>query len=216
MKILTIIGARPQFIKAGSVSREIKKHKDLTEVIVHTGQHYDANMSDVFFEQMMIPKPDYFLGIGGKTHGAMTGQMIESIEEVVAKEKPNWILVYGDTNSTLAAAIVASKLHVKLAHVEAGLRSFNMRMPEEVNRILTDRVSQVLFCPTVTAINNLKKEGYDNFENNVILSGDVMKDGAMFYKQFSVKPDYIFKKDFVLCTIHRAENTDDENKIRDS
>ncbi|WP_457744456.1 UDP-N-acetyl glucosamine 2-epimerase, partial [Sulfurimonas sp.] len=168
MKILTILGARPQFIKAGSVSREIAKHKEIEEVIVHTGQHYDANMSDIFFDEMKIPKPDYFLGIGGKSHGAMTGQMIEKIEEVCFKEKPDWIMVYGDTNSTLAGAIVASKLHIKLAHIEAGLRSFNMKMPEEVNRILTDRVSNILFCPTDTAVENLKNEGYDNLDVKVV------------------------------------------------
>ena len=160
IKILTILGARPQFIKAGSISREIAKHKEIEEIIVHTGQHYDANMSDIFFDEMQIPKPNYFLGIGGKSHGAMTGQMIEKIEEVALKEKPDWIMVYGDTNSTLAGAIVASKLHIKLAHIEAGLRSFNMKMPEEVNRILTDRVSTILFCPTDTAMKNLKVEGY--------------------------------------------------------
>ena len=148
IKILTILGARPQFIKAGSVSREIAKHKEIEELIVHTGQHYDANMSDVFFEEMQIPKPDYFLGIGGKAHGAMTGQMIEKIEEILVNEQPDWVMVYGDTNSTLAGAIAASKLHIKIAHVEAGLRSFNMGMPEEINRILTDKISSVLFYPT--------------------------------------------------------------------
>lgn len=142
-KIVTILGARPQFIKAGSVSREIALYDDLQEIIVHTGQHYDANMSDIFFDEMKIPKPDYFLGIGGRTHGAMTGQMIEKIEEVLVKEQPDWVLVYGDTNSTLAGAIAASKLHIRVAHIEAGLRSFNMAMPEEVNRILTDRISSI-------------------------------------------------------------------------
>lgn len=213
MKILTILGARPQFIKAGSISREIEKHKNIQEVIVHTGQHYDANMSDIFFEEMKIPKPNYFLGIGGKSHGAMTGQMIEKIEEVALTEKPDWILVYGDTNSTLAGAIVASKLHIKLAHIEAGLRSFNMKMPEEVNRILTDRVSQILFCPTDVAIQNLKNEGYENLDCKIIKSGDVMQDGAMFYKDLSVKPDCQLSDKYVLSTIHRAENTDDINRL---
>lgn len=214
IKILTILGARPQFIKAGSVSREIGKHKEIEEIIVHTGQHYDANMSNIFFDEMKIPKPDYFLGIGGKSHGAMTGQMIEKIEEVALKEKPDWIMVYGDTNSTLAGAIVASKLHIKLAHIEAGLRSFNMKMPEEVNRILTDRVSNILFCPTDTAIQNLKNEGYENLDCKVVKSGDVMQDGAMFYKNLAVKPNFEIKNDFILCTIHRAENTDDENRLK--
>ncbi len=230
MKILTILGARPQFIKAGSVSREIANYDDIEEIIVHTGQHYDANMSDIFFEEMKIPKPNYFLGIGGKSHGAMTGQMIEKIEEVVLKEKPDWIMVYGDTNSTLAGAIVASKLHIKLAHIEAGLRSFNMKMPEEVNRILTDRVSNILFCPTDTAVQNLKNESFDNFDCKIVKSGDVMQDGAMFYKNFARKPNIQGKgrgekgdensstfnlqpSTFILCTIHRAENTDNENRL---
>jgi UDP-GlcNAc3NAcA epimerase len=214
MKILTILGARPQFIKAGSISREIAKYKEIEEIIVHTGQHYDANMSDIFFNEMQIPKPNYFLGIGGKSHGAMTGQMIEKIEEVVLIEKPDWIIVYGDTNSTLAGAVVASKLHIKLAHIEAGLRSFNMKMPEEVNRILTDRVSNILFCPTDTSIQNLKNEGYENLDCEIVKSGDVMQDGAIFYKNLSVKPNIEIKQDFILCTIHRAENTDDEIRLR--
>ena len=219
MKILTILGARPQFIKAGSVSREIAKHKEIEEIIVHTGQHYDANMSDIFFDEMQIPKPNYFLGIGGKSHGAMTGQMIEKIEEVALKEKPDWIMVYGDTNSTLAGAIVASKLHIKLAHIEAGLRSFNMKMPEEVNRILTDRVSNILFCPTDAAMQNLKNEGYDNLDCKIVKSGDVMQDGAIFYRNLAVKPSAIQNsklniQNYILCTIHRAENTDDETRIR--
>ena len=214
IKILTILGARPQFIKAGSISREIAKYKEIEEVIVHTGQHYDANMSDIFFDEMQIPKPNYFLGTGGKSHGAMTGQMIEKIEEVALSEKPDWIMVYGDTNSTLAGAIVASKLHIKLAHIEAGLRSFNMKMPEEVNRILTDRVSNILFCPTNKAIENLKNEGYENFDCKIVESGDVMQDGAIFYKNLAVKPNIEIKKDFILCTIHRAENTDDEIRLR--
>lgn len=215
MKLLTIIGARPQFIKAGSVSRELAKQKEIKEIIVHTGQHYDANMSDIFFEEMKIPKPDYFLGIGGKSHGAMTGQMMEKIEEVALKEKPDLIMVYGDTNSTLAGAIVASKLHIKLAHIEAGLRSFNMKMPEEVNRILTDRVSSLLFCPTDTSIQNLKNEGYENLNCKIVKSGDVMQDGAIFYKSLAKKPNMEINQDFILSTIHRAENTDDEVRLKD-
>ena len=162
MKIVTIVGARPQFIKAGSVSREIVRQKreghDIQEIILHTGQHYDSNMSEIFFQEMEIPKPNYFLGIGGESHGAMTGQMIEGIEDILVKEQPDWVMVYGDTNSTLAGAIAASKLNIKIAHVEAGLRSFNMLMPEEINRILTDRISSVLFCPTQSAVDNLNKE----------------------------------------------------------
>lgn len=213
MKIVTILGARPQFIKAGSVSREIAKYNDIQEVIIHTGQHYDANMSDVFFEEMKIPKPDYFLGVGGKSHGAMTGKMIEKIEEILLVEKPDWLLVYGDTNSTLAGAIAASKLHIKIAHIEAGLRSFNMRMPEEVNRILTDKVSSILFCPTQTAIDNLNNEGISLTGTDVCLSGDVMQDGALFYKSLAEKPSDMLIDDYVLCTIHRAENTDDEERL---
>ncbi len=214
MKILTILGARPQFIKAGSVSREIAKYDEIDEVIVHTGQHYDANMSDIFFDEMKIAKPNYFLGIGGKSHGAMTGQMIEKIEEVALEVDPDWIMVYGDTNSTLAGAIVASKLHIKLAHIEAGLRSFNMKMPEEINRILTDRISNMLFCPTDIAIQNLDNEGFNDFECKIIKSGDVMQDGAMFYRSLAVKPKLHIEDNYILCTIHRAENTDDESRLR--
>ena len=213
MKILTILGARPQFIKAGSVSREIAKYNSIEEVIIHTGQHYDSNMSGVFFEEMKIPKPDYFLGIGGVSHGAMTGQMIEKIEEVALNENPDWILVYGDTNSTLAGALVSSKLHIKLAHVESGLRSFNMQMPEEINRILTDRVSSLLFCPTDRAIENLKNEGFSNFNCKIIKSGDVMQDGAMFYKQYAQKPKINIQKKYILTTLHRAENTDNLERL---
>lgn len=208
IKILTILGARPQFIKAGSVSREIALHSDIEEVIVHTGQHYDTNMSDIFFEEMKIPKPTYFLGIGGISHGAMTGQMMEKIEEVALKENPDWIMVYGDTNSTLAGALVASKLNIKLAHIEAGLRSFNMKMPEEINRILTDRVSNLLFCPTEIAIENLRNEGFERMNCKVVKTGDVMLDGAIFYKKLAIKPSFKIEENFVLCTIHRAENTD--------
>ena len=157
MKIVTIVGARPQFVKAAVVSRVLAGAEGVEEIIVHTGQHFDANMSDVFFEEMCIPKPHYNLNINGLGHGAMTGQMLEKIEEVLIKEKPEWVLVYGDTNSTIAGALAAKKLHIRVAHVEAGLRSFNMDMPEEINRILTDRISDVLFCPTGTAVENLKR-----------------------------------------------------------
>lgn len=214
MKIITILGARPQFIKAGSVSREIAKYNELNEVIIHTGQHYDANMSDVFFDEMHIPRPKYHLSIGGKNHGAMTGQMMEKIEEIALIENPDLIMVYGDTNSTLAGALVASKLHIKLAHIEAGLRSFNMQMPEEINRILTDRVSNLLFCPTINAVQNLRNEGFDNFACKIIQNGDVMQDGALFYKQFARKPKHLIQENFILCTIHRAENTDDLERLR--
>jgi UDP-GlcNAc3NAcA epimerase len=220
LKIVTILGARPQFIKAGSLSREVLRQKrlgvNIEEVIVHTGQHYDSNMSDIFFEEMHIPKPNYLLGIGGKTHGAMTGQMIERIEEILVEERPDWVLVYGDTNSTLAGAISASKLHIKIAHVEAGLRSFNMKMPEEVNRILTDRISLALFCPSQLAMDNLTNENVNSWKTGakVFLSGDVMKDGAIFYKDLAQKPENIeILSGFILCTIHRAENTDNYSRL---
>jgi len=221
MKILTVLGARPQFIKAGPVSREIKRLRsegvNIEEIIVHTGQHYDRNMSDVFFEELQLPIPDYYLGVGGKSHGAMTGEMIIKLEEVMFKEKPDVVLVYGDTNSTLAGAITASKLHVPIAHVEAGLRSFNMNMPEEINRVLTDRLSKWLFCPTDTAVENLKKEGFENFDCRIVKSGDVMYDAVLFYRKYGKKPKLDFDMQplsFVLVTVHRAENTDDEKRLK--
>ena len=217
MKIVTILGARPQFIKAGSVSREIAKHSEIEEIIVHTGQHFDANMSDIFFDEMKIPKADYNLGINGKSHGAMTGQMLEKIETILLKEEPDWVMVYGDTNSTLAGALAASKLHIKIAHVEAGLRSFNMKMPEEINRILTDRLSSILFCPTQTAVDNLEKEGYNSVNTSqIIKNGDVMQDGALFYAKYAQKPQEIsHQNNYILSTIHRAENTDDIVRLKD-
>lgn len=214
IKILTILGARPQFIKAGSLSREFLKNDSIEEVILHTGQHYDKNMSDIFFEQMKLSKPDFNLNIVSDSHGDMTGKMIIEIEKIALKIKPDYILVYGDTNSTLAGAIVASKLDIKIAHVEAGLRSFNMKMPEEINRILTDRVSNLLFCPTKTSVKNLHNEGFKNFDCKVINSGDVMKDGIDFYKQFAMKPKYDLDEKFILATIHRAENTDDLSTLK--
>lgn len=214
MKIVTVIGARPQFIKAAVVSRAIAAHKDIKEVIVHTGQHFDANMSDIFFEEMCIPTPDYNLNVNGLGHGAMTGQMLEKIEMVLLQEKPDWVLVYGDTNSTIAGALAAKKLHIKVAHVEAGLRSFNMDMPEEINRILTDRISDILFCPTETAVNNLKKEGYENINCRIVRNGDVMQDAALFYAGRAERPKADIPEDFVLCSVHRAENTDDPERLR--
>ena len=214
MKILTILGARPQFIKAASVSREIAKYREMTEVIIHTGQHYDACMSTIFFDEMEIPAPDFQLNIGSMSHGAMTGQMIEKIEKVSIAERPDWIMVYGDTNSTLAGAIVASKLGIKLVHVEAGLRSFNMNMPEEVNRILTDRVSNLLFCPSNAALKNLQNEGFDQFDCKYFNIGDVMFDGAMYYKKFAKKPLVNIMSDYILCTIHRAENTNNASRLK--
>ena len=213
MKIITIVGARPQFIKAGAVSREFLKHVDIEEIIVHTGQHFDKNMSDVFFEQMSIPKPKYNLAVNNMGHGAMTGQMLEKIEKVLIQETPDWVLVYGDTNSTIAGALAAKKLHIKVAHVEAGLRSFNMSMPEEINRILTDRISDLLLCPTDTAVENLNKEGYKNLDISILKSGDVMQDAAIFYSKKEQAPNFKIPKEFVLSTIHRAENTDNDKRL---
>ena len=209
MKIITVIGARPQFVKAAVISRLLVKEDNIQEIIVHTGQHYDENMSDVFFEEMDIPKPNYNLAINSLTHGAMTGQMLAKIENILISEKPNMVLVYGDTNSTLAGALAAKKIHIPVTHVEAGLRSFNMQMPEEINRILTDRISDFLFCPTEEAVSNLEKEGYSNISAKIILSGDVMQDAAIFYSQKARKPNVELPNTFSLCTLHRAENTDD-------
>jgi UDP-GlcNAc3NAcA epimerase len=224
IKIATIVGARPQFVKAATISREIAKNKGIKEIIIHTGQHYDQNMSDIFFDEMQIPKPDYFLGINGLSHGAMTGQMMEQIEKVLQSEKPDWVIVFGDTNSTLAGALAAKKLHIRLAHIEAGLRSFNMNMPEEINRILTDRISDILFCPTENAVKNLIDEGFSNFGCQIIKSGDVMYDAALFYEKISEEKSKILNtlkinhnefdtKDYILCTLHREENTDDPERL---
>lgn len=213
MKIVTILGARPQFIKAAALSRTILQDEEIIEVIVHTGQHYDANMSDIFFEQMQIPNPHYHLGIESSFHGQMTGLMLEQIEKVLLKEKPDVVVVYGDTNSTLAGSLAAKKLHIKIAHVEAGLRSFNMKMPEEVNRILTDRISDILFCPSQAAIDNLYQEGFKSIPCAIHDVGDIMKDVAFYYKAKSVKPIFNVPDKFVLATIHRAENTDNPVKL---
>lgn len=213
-KIITIVGARPQFVKAAVVSRAISKIEGLTELIVHTGQHFDHNMSDVFFEEMDIPKPAYNLEISGMTHGKMTGKMLEGIEAVLIKEKPDLVLIYGDTNSTLAGALAAKKMHIKVAHVEAGLRSYNMAMPEEINRILSDRISDYLFCPTDKAIDNLKKEGFENIACTLSNSGDVMFDAVKYYKTYSKEKSKIISDlrlengEFLLATVHRQENTD--------
>lgn len=208
MKIVSIVGARPQFIKAAPVSAALRQ--SFTEILVHTGQHYDHGMSAVFFQELGIPEPAYNLGIGSGSHGQQTGQMLAAIEDVLFKEKPDWVLVYGDTNSTLAGALAAAKLHIPIAHVEAGLRSYNRAMPEEINRVLTDHCSHLLFCPTLTAVDNLATEG---IHNGVHLVGDVMVDALYFFlpkaeqspilNQHSLTPG-----EYVLATIHRASNTD--------
>ena len=224
MKIVTIIGARPQFIKAAPVSRAIAEHNHLTEIIIHTGQHFDADMSDVFFIELNIPKPDYNLGINSASHGAMTGRMLEKIEEILIKEKADWVLVYGDTNSTLAGALAAVKLHIPIAHVEAGLRSFNREMPEEHNRVLTDHCADILFCPTQNAVDNLQAEGIINLDNttphssrltpHVHLVGDTMYDAVLQFSEIARRQSTILEdlkikpKEYLLATVHRPSNTD--------
>jgi UDP-GlcNAc3NAcA epimerase len=217
MKIVTVLGARPQFIKASVVSHAISEMKMLKEVVVHTGQHFDENMSDVFFSELGIPKPDFFLKINGGSHGAMTGRMLSEIEGVLINEKPDAVLVYGDTNSTLAGALAAVKLDIPIAHVEAGLRSFNMKMPEEINRILTDRVSRWLFTPTQLAEAHLKQEGYD--DRNIFPVGDVMYDVALHHgKRVTDNAGLLASlglksKNYILTTVHRAENTDHPERL---
>jgi UDP-GlcNAc3NAcA epimerase len=220
-KIITILGARPQFVKAAVLSRIIAKYNAVEEVIIHTGQHYDTNMSAVFFEEMEIPKPKYNLSINGLSHGAMTGQMLIEIEAVLTKETPDMVLVYGDTNSTLAGALAAKKMNIKLVHVEAGLRSFNMKMPEEINRILTDRISDLLLCPTDTALKNLENEGFKNLTSKIVKCGDIMKDAVEYYGKISGEKSAIISRlnlipnEFVLATIHRQENTDNPEKLKE-
>lgn len=220
MKICTIVGARPQFIKAAVVSRAISVHNQtapdsVTEFIIHTGQHFDSNMSDIFFRELEIPAPNLNLGIGGGTHGQNTGRMLERIESVLINEKPNWVLVYGDTDSTLAGALAAAKLHIPIAHVEAGLRSFNRQMPEEINRVLTDHLSNLLFTPTQTATSNLQHEGIQ--PGFIAQVGDVMLDAARFYSLIAERTSEIIQrlklenKGYLLATVHRAENTDNPN-----
>ena len=218
MRIATVVGARPQFIKAAAVSRLLRTTPGADEVLIHTGQHYDDNMSDVFFEELAIPAPDINLGIGSGMHGAQTGRMLESLEKAFVETHPDWVLVYGDTNSTLAAALAAVKLHIKVAHVEAGLRSFNRAMPEEINRILTDQIADLLFVPTQTAVDNLEREGF--VPERIHFVGDVMYDAALYYGERSQATSRVLErldlepKGYVLATIHRAENTDDPERLR--
>jgi UDP-N-acetylglucosamine 2-epimerase len=227
MKLVTIIGARPQFIKAAPFSEVFRKEN--AEILVHTGQHYDPNMSDIFFEELGIPKPDYYLGVGSGSHGLQTGRMLEKIEELLLKEKPDGMLVYGDTNSTLAGALAASKLHIPVFHVEAGLRSYNKLMPEEQNRVLTDHISDLLLCPTQTAVDNLEKEGvtagvlntgdimYDVVLRNIEISKSRYSDGAWLneLRDENGNVPRLKEKEYYLATIHRAENTDDHPKLRE-
>ncbi|MCA0177903.1 MAG: UDP-N-acetylglucosamine 2-epimerase (non-hydrolyzing) [Proteobacteria bacterium] len=218
MKVVSVVGARPQFIKAAAVSRTIRSSygEQLVEVLVHTGQHFDHNMSAVFFEELGIPAPAHDLGISGGTHGVMTGRMLASIEAVLMGERPDWVLIYGDTNSTLAAALAAAKLHVPIAHVEAGLRSFNNRMPEEINRVLADRISTLLFCPSDAAVRHLANEGIHRGVSNV---GDVMFDVSLYFREQAEQRSTIRTKlglepsAYVLATCHRAENTDDPKRL---
>lgn len=214
MKIVSIIGARPQFIKCAPVSRALRT--DHQEILVHTGQHYDENMSGIFFEELSIPTPDYHLGIGSGSHGAQTGRMLVAIEEVLLQEEPDMVLVYGDTNSTLAGALAAAKLHIPVAHVEAGLRSFDRSMPEEINRVLTDHASDLLFVPTENGVANLASEG---IEKGVYRVGDVMVDALLFNRELAAKSDILNRLDldagaYYLATVHRASNTDAEQNLR--
>ena len=228
-KILTIIGARPQIIKGAALSREINTHfrDKINEVIVHTGQHYDQDMSGVFFAEMNIPEPDYNLNTGSGRHGGQTAKMIMGIEEILFKEKPDYLVLYGDTNSTLAGAIAASKMHVPVVHIEAGLRSFNKAMPEEINRIICDHVSTLLFSPTKTGIHNLRKEGFRIGQDppfspdhpGVFHCGDIMYDNSLFFSDVAEKRSNIISKlslqpgNFILITIHRDFNTDNTQRL---
>lgn len=213
MKILSVVGARPQFVKAAVVSAEIVRNPEVTDVLVHTGQHFDDNMSQLFFEEMGLRKPDYYLNIHSLPHEEMVAEMQQEIEQVIHQEQPDWVLVYGDTDSTLAGARAAHECGVKLCHVEAGLRSFNPKMQEEYNRIQTDRISDLLCVPTQVAADNLRREGLDM--DRVVLTGDVMKDAARAFLPLARKPQVDIPEKFVLCTLHRAENTDNSEVLKE-
>ena len=229
MKIVTVIGARPQIIKAAALSRAIKQHfsKEVHEVIVHTGQHYDQNMSQVFFDELGVPQPDYNLGVGSASHGVQTAKMIEGIEVILLKETPDYLVLYGDTNSTLAGAIAASKIHIPIVHIEAGLRSFNKSMPEEINRICCDHCSTLLFSPTATGFKNLVNEGFNpdsrrkfTIDNpGIYHCGDVMYDNSRYFANVADQKSQILDKenlrgtDYILCTIHRDNNTDQPERL---
>ncbi|MBO6796524.1 non-hydrolyzing UDP-N-acetylglucosamine 2-epimerase [Maricaulis sp.] len=215
--VFTVVGARPQFVKAGPVSRALDASDKLTEILVHTGQHFDANMSDVFFEDLQIRKPNRFLGVSGGGHGQMTGRMLEQLEAAMMEDKPDIVMVYGDTNSTIAGALAAAKLHIPVVHVESGLRSFNRTMPEELNRILTDHLSELLLCSTTTSVRNLANEGITKGVHHI---GDVMYDATLFAKERALKVSGIMAElglqdtsDFAVCTLHRAENTDNHERF---
>jgi UDP-GlcNAc3NAcA epimerase len=216
-KVLTVVGARPQFIKAAPVSKVIRESPGLHEFMVHTGQHYDYELSGIFFDEFKMPKPDVNLGVGSGSHGAQTAAMLKGIEDVLLVERPDWLLIYGDTNSTLAGALAASKLSVQVAHIEAGLRSFNRRMPEEINRVVADHLSNLLLCPSSAAVSNLAAEG---ISQDVHMVGDVMLDVLNWAKQRAVeKPPEILRrlglreKSYLLVTVHRSENTDDWTRL---
>lgn len=215
-RILSVVGARPQFIKAAAVSRAFLAVPDFEEVLVHTGQHFDENMSSIFFEELAIPEPGYNLDIHGGGHGEMTGRTLEALEKVIVSEDPAAVLVYGDTNATLAGALAAAKLHIPVVHVEAGLRSFNRRMPEEINRVVADHVSALLLCPTRTAVAHLNDEGITEGVHNV---GDVMYDATLFAKEAATERSDVLRRldlqpgSYALCTVHRAENTDDPDRF---
>jgi UDP-GlcNAc3NAcA epimerase len=217
VKILSVVGTRPQFIKAAAVSRVLRARRGVTETLVHTGQHYDNNMSAVFFGQLEIPRPDRNLGIGSGTHGAQTARMLAALDRTLSVEKPDWVLVYGDTNSTLAGALSAAKLGTPLAHVEAGLRSFNRAMPEEINRVVVDHTADLLFAPTRAAVANLRTEGIS--PRRIVHVGDVMFDAALYYGKKAERASRVLAelgltgRDFVLGTVHRAENTDDPRRL---
>ncbi|NWO12519.1 non-hydrolyzing UDP-N-acetylglucosamine 2-epimerase [Virgibacillus sp.] len=217
MKILTVVGARPQFIKASMLSKAIKAQSKIEEIMVHTGQHYDHNMSTIFFDQLKLTKPDYYLGIGSGSHGEQTAKMLFELEKIMLSVQPDIVIVYGDTNSTLAGSIAASKIHIPIAHVEAGLRSFNKKMPEEINRIITDHLSHLLFCPSKTAIHNLKQEGIDK---EVYLTGDIMYDAVIHFKDPAIQQSTILNDlsltagNYFIATVHRAENSDEPERLK--